>query len=132
MPSIVLSLLACQIGENLKPGLHSAEFYYFITYVKFCILSLLVMLIASLKICGKSQEVPQKSNWLECLCFVMLHVYKFLKEFILDKMVVYGKKLVIATENSDTRVSVTNKDTFQNIVSPWVYVSFSMVKVTVA
>lgn len=46
--AIVLCLVLCQIGENLKPGMHSAEFYYFVTFIKFCTLTFLVMFISDL------------------------------------------------------------------------------------
>ncbi|XP_053409122.1 glucose-6-phosphatase 3-like [Mercenaria mercenaria] len=62
MPNIILSLLVCQIGENMKPGLHSAEFYYFVTYLKFCILVILVMFTASFDFLKQDKCIQQKNK----------------------------------------------------------------------
>ncbi|XP_060572797.1 glucose-6-phosphatase 3-like [Ruditapes philippinarum] len=57
MPAVICTLIICQVGENLKPGLHSAEFYYCVTYLKFCVLAFLVMTLgSSLKKCNIQKE----------------------------------------------------------------------------
>lgn len=54
MVHIVLSLVVCQVVENIKPAQVDPIFYYFFTFAKFFLISMLIGLITSL--CGKYQE----------------------------------------------------------------------------
>lgn len=62
LPNIILSLIVCQIGKNIKPFHSEPIIYYFVTYVKFCILVVVVMIVEILghnadeNICTKKAE----------------------------------------------------------------------------